>query len=185
MAMRSRAQQQLLVRILTGISCILFVALVTIYFLHYHMKTHTDETRGFVIKYPKTWTLKETPTVTIFRSPAENKLDLFFENVNVVVQDLGAKPMNLSEYSERAIEQMKVVFGPNFVVVESKPERLADRRGYKIIYVGKAPEQDLKFMSAWTIKNNKGYQVTYTATQDTYDDYFKTVEGMVKSFKVK
>ena len=121
----------------------------------------------------------------LFYSPQENDLDFFKESVNVVVQDISGNPLNLKEYSQLAIEQMKVVFGDNMVIFESAPTFFADQSGYKLIFVGKGPETDLRYMSVWTIKGLTAYQVTYTALNSQYERYISKVKKMLKSFRIE
>ncbi|MDP8213337.1 MAG: PsbP-related protein [Candidatus Zapsychrus exili] len=149
-------------------------------------RTYKNESKGFSIKYPKTWSYKENVfgAAVTFYSPLENDLDLFRESISVVVQDISFKPMGLKEYTDLAIGQMDAMFRKFIDVVESKPARLGGIYGYKYIFIGKNPDVNLKYRCAWTIKKTSAYQVVYTSLETHYDKYIENIEKMVSSFRI-
>ena len=159
------------------------------YFLQANQfSTYKDDEFGFSLKYPTSWTA--TPhingTNVAFYSPLENALDVFKENVNIVVQDMSAQRTipDLNQYTSIAINQMKVVFKKNFVLIESKPVFLSGMPAHQIIFIGKGPEMDLKFKIIWTLKAKRAYQFTYGAVASQYDKYIGKVDAMIRTFRV-
>lgn len=169
---------------LLGITLILGV--VWIASKEHRYSKYQDEFGGFAISYPATWSWEENKggAAVIFFSPKENELDIFQENVNVVVQDISGNPMELRAYSDLAIKQMQLVFEDNFIIVESGPTFVAGQAGHKLIFIGKGPDTDLKYMSVWLIKDLTAYQITYTALASNYDRYVGKMKHMVRSFQV-
>ena len=142
----------------------------------------------FEISYPPEWSMieNEAGAAAIFYSPLENELDVFKENVNIVIQDLSAKPMPLEQYTKTAINQMKVVFKEKMEVLESTPVYIGGLQGHKFVFMGAGNDGDLKFMSMWTIKGETAFQFTYTGLKagDDWDQYKKVADKMAKSFKI-
>ncbi len=140
----------------------------------------------FEIAYPPSWTMleNEAGAAAIFYSQKENELDIFKENVNVVVQDLSKKPMPLEQYTKIAINQMKVVFKTNMEIIESAPFYLGGLKAHKLIFVGSGPEGDIKFMTIWTLKGDTAFQISYTGLKSDWEDYKKDADKMVRSFKI-
>lgn len=160
-----------------GVAGVLFVK-------KYWYYNYKNEAAGFTMKYPATWAVKENykGAVVIFHSPVENALDFFQENVNIVIQDLTNEPNNLVIYTEKAIRQLKAVFGKNAEILESTEIYLDDMLGNKLVLIGKGGPADVKYMIVWGLKDNKAYQFTYAATVPDFDRYFNQVEKMMASF---
>jgi hypothetical protein len=152
----------------------------------YRLREYRHEHKKFALKYPALWAFEENKdgAAVIFFSPIENDLDFFRENVNVVVQESEEGPMTLKEYSETAIKQMEMVFGNNFVLLESTPIRFAGREGYRIVFLGKGPDTELKYMCVWTLEGAVSYQLTYTALSSQYDRYLSQMKRMARSFRI-
>jgi hypothetical protein len=79
---------------------------------------------------------------------------------------------------------MEAVFKENFVIIESGVSFVSGQAGYKLIFLGKSPDTELKFMIVWTIKDLTTYQVTYTALSSKYDRYLLKVKRMLSSFRI-
>ncbi len=168
---------------IVGALCILTVAFF--YFRGQKFKEYSNLKLGFSIQYPSSWLLEENKegAAVVFYSPKSNALDLFQENVNIVVQDLDGS-MTLDEYTKTAVDQLKAVFQQNADIQESKEIKISGREGYKIVFIGKGDNTQLKYLCAWTIVGNQAYQITFTAmTPADFDKYISFVNGMFKSFK--
>ena len=150
----------------------------------YQYKKYENPSAGFSIKYPAAWTYKENQfgANVIFLSPLENKLDVIQENVNIVVQNL-EKKTTLNQYTEIAILQLRAVFKENVQILESGPDYFMGMPAFKIVYLGKGPEYDFKYMHIWTINGPKAYQLTYVALPSTYDKYWGKIQKMINSFQ--
>jgi hypothetical protein len=143
---------------------------------------------GLSIRYPATWTVAPytNGTVVTFFSPLENSLDIFKENVNIVVQDLSQQKhqMNLDQYTKIAIGQMQAVFKNKMDILISKPALLDGAPGYQIVIVGKGTENSIKLKCIWALKGTRAYQFTYGALASQYDKYIGQVDAMLRSLKI-
>ena len=153
----------------------------------YRWSGYRNAAYGFSIQYPANWTVKENyeGTAVFLLSPLENKLDFFPENVNVVVQDLSQKPMDLDKYSNIAIHQMQVVFKQNLEVLESDSTYLDGHPAHNFVFLAKGPDMEMKIKCVWTvIDETKAYQVTFGALTSQYDKYVTKVQKIIQSFQI-
>src|SRR3989338_3169570 len=100
---------------------------------------YTNNTWGVSLSYPARWTkIEKNPAiVAAFLSPKEGALDVFQENVTVIVQDMSANPMSLKVYSETAVKQMQAVFKDGINILESEPAFFAGETAHKFVYEGR------------------------------------------------
>jgi len=187
--MDNRQIRSIIYLCISVISVVVITAISWNYFNKEKFITHVNKTHGFSLKYPNQWKIDTTkPGVpVIIQSPSEGRLDSFIENVNVVVLNIENDPMTLREYTNRAIEQLVLVFAENIEIVESIPTRLDDREAHKLVYVGgDSPDERtfMKIMHLWTIKDTTVYQFTYSASPVNYDKYWDDVQKMISSFEI-
>ena len=185
--MEKRQKQKIIISLISAIAILLILAVVWLLSKSYRFSQYKDPSRGFSLVYPADWTLEENKNgaAVIFYSPVENALDLFKENVNIVVQDISRNPLNLDKYTEIAIHQLQVVFKQNIEILESSPAYIGDLPAYKLVYIGKGKDFDMKFTHVWTIKGDYAYQFTYTANVNSYDKFSLKVDRMLSSFHIQ
>lgn len=166
------------------------VGLILTFFLlegkKYIFSSYENAAFGFRIHYPSHWTLEENKNgaAVIFYSPLDHDLDYFKDNVTVVVQD-NPKDLTLSEYTDLAIKQMQVVFTENFVILESGPATLNGRPAHKLVFLGKGPDIELKYLIVWALDGSKAYQISYLSLSSAYEQHLRKVEKMIGSFRIK
>ena len=184
--MDKRQKQAIIAGVAAFLGTVLILGVAWVASREYRFKKYHNKAGGFSITYPAAWSLQENTggAAVIFFSPKANDLDFFQENVNVVVQDISGNPMTLKAYSELAIKQMQLVFEDNFVVLESAPAVVDLQSAYRLVFLGKGPGTELKYMSVWLIKDLTAYQITYTALASQYDLYVGKMKRMVSSFHV-
>ncbi len=179
-------EQKNIIFIVVGVVGLILIIIAGFYFFQENRFYTFSSPSGYSIDYPGKWSVQKDPELVnvIFGAPPSSELDTFMENVNVNVQELGPRPLGLKKYSEKALDQMKAVFGPNLVILEENSIYVAGMPGFKLVFVGKGPQYEFQIMSVWTLKGDKAYQITYTATTLTYEDYMKQVEQMIGSFRI-
>ena len=184
--MNQRQKKTFIAGVAALLGVVLILGVVLVISKEHRFKDYHNRAGGFSISYPATWAFEENKggAAVIFFSPKENELDFFKENVNVVVQDISGKPMELIAYTNLAIKQMQMVFEDNFVIIESGPAFVAGQGAHKLIFIGKGPDTELKYMSVWLIKDLSAYQITYTALSSQYDRYIGKMKKMVRSFRI-
>src|SRR3989338_8996560 len=113
--MQRRQKQTIIASVTSAIGLALILTAGWFFLKPYWSLGYENGQYGFALKYPASWSLaenKEGPAA-IFYSPKGSALDIFPENVNIVVQDISHDPMDLEKYTKTAIVQMQAVFGTN------------------------------------------------------------------------
>ena len=144
--------------------------------------TYTDSANKFTVNYPKEWVHKETVNSVLFLSPKENDNDNFQENVNILLQDLSEKPMNLEQYTTLSKKMIKEN-APSSAIISSTPTTFAGQRSVETIYTMTFEGRAMKLKQTWFIKNKTAYVLTFTAEQSKYDKYEPTATAIINSFK--
>lgn len=148
-------------------------------------KTYVNYAQRIKIHYPVAWIMQEEVmgAVVTFNSAQEGANDRFQENVSIIIQDLGEQKVTLKQYTEAVIGQLPRIM-PGLNLIESKPIILSKNPAHKIICTAQQAEFRLKILQVWTIKDNRTYMLTFTAEEGKYPKFDKTVEKMLKTFKI-
>jgi len=135
---------------------------------------------GVKIKYPSDWEQKETEDLIIaFVSPKTDVSDAVQENLGLTMNDLAGQGLTLQKYNEIAIEQLKQTFS-DIKIIESGSTVLSNNPAHKVVFTA----SNLKFMQAWTIKNDLAYIWSFVSTESSYSDYLGTIQTMLDSFEI-
>lgn len=148
--------------------------------------TFTSQKYGFEMQYPKDWTKSEGEqgTVILVKSPKEDSLDTFTENINVVTEDLSAKDISLEAYMDAAVSNVEKYI-ENVDISNQTKTKLGGKDAYVVIYTGISNGLDLKWRQTIAINNKSAYIVTFTALEDDYSKYEKTAQEITNTFKFK
>ena len=139
---------------------------------------------GFSIAYPPAWTKKESAGSTGFMTPIEGSDDFFQENVNVLVQDLAAQPMNLDQYTDFSKAQIKQSLGDSSI--ESlRRIKVGGMPADEMIYKMKYQEKILTIKGVWMVSDNKAYVITYAAEPEKFNTYLADADEVCNSFRLK
>ena len=137
------------------------------------------------LRYPSDWTKNEgvAGSVATFLAHKEAGKDSFSENVNVLVQDLSKQPMNLAEYTDFSVNQLKQMVH-EIQIEKIEDAQLGGQPAKRIVYSGKDTEgKMMKYVQMWTIKDKKVYLIGYTAELLHFDKYASQAQEMMESFK--
>lgn len=149
---------------------------------------YTNEEYGIECTYFNHWELKQNylGTIVMFMSPLENEEDEFRENVNIVVEDLSAQEMeiDLETYSEASIDVLKKTL-PDVNVLSNESYSLNDLDANRITFIGTQDIYSIKFMQVHAIKEGKAYVITYSASEDKYDEYMVYMNQILEDFTIK
>jgi hypothetical protein len=146
----------------------------------------TLEKELFKVQYPNKWTIDTSRMMGseffIF-SPKENATDKFRENVNLIIQDISGRNIDLDKYAQISKEQINTM-GDGARIHESKKIKKGKSEFYKMIYDMKQGAFKLKIEQYYFVTNTRAYVLTL-ATESTKFANFKTVgEGVLNSFQV-
>lgn len=141
---------------------------------------------NYSIQYPPTWELNESGymgTSFIILSPLELDQDSFMENINLIIQDLDDKSIDLNKYVEISEDQIKIVI-TNSKMIESKRIKSESDEFHKVIYSGDQGELQLNYEQYYWVLNNKAFVLTFTTEQSKYDSFKEVGERILNSFRV-
>lgn len=145
------------------------------------------ENSNFSIQYPDSFELNtsgEMGLTFILLSRQTSHLDLFRENINLIIQDLTNQNINLDKFVEISEEQIKTMIN-NSTIVENKRIKTADSEFHKKIFTGNQGQFNLKFVQYYWIVNQKAYVLTLTCEQNQFDNYIEIGERIMNNFKIK
>jgi len=152
----------------------------------------TEEWKSFVednysIQYPNTWELnnsKQMGTSFILFSPLTSEKDQFRENVNLLIQDLKGKNLDLDKYSKISEEQIETMLTDG-KIIESKRIKNGTSTYQKIIYTGTQGIYKLEFEQYYWVEKDKAYILTFTSEENQFATYRSTGEKILNSFQLK
>lgn len=119
-----------------------------------------------------------------FVSPPENELDIYPENMNIVIENISSQvPISLNDYVSANIEGLKVLF-PRFSMIEPIKEIVVDGHpAISFIYTDSVTNGE-KILQVYTIRGERGYILTFGVTTDTYSMYLPIFNKMLESVEI-
>lgn len=162
---------------------LLLLLIINPAFILMNWLNHTDTVLNFSIKYPETWTKQPNPNIMVFLSPKEGVMDMFQENVNVILQDLSRQPMSLEQYTAITKKQVVDNFGASSIL-SIKDIIIAGEHAKELTYNMNYQGKKLKVKQSWLLKGNSAYLLTYTAEPEQYVKYESLAMEMIQSFKI-
>ncbi len=139
---------------------------------------------NYAIQYPSNWELNQNGqmgTSFILLSSLENKEDQFRENVNLIIQDLTGRNIDLDKYSEISEGQVKSMI-TNSNIQESKRIKNGNKEYHQLIYTGDQGQYHLKFEQYYWVEKEKAYVLTLTCQQNTFANFKEIGENILNSF---
>ncbi len=139
--------------------------------------TYENSEYGIQIDYPSSWGKTEPDDVIVaFMSQGESTSQA---NLNLVMNDLSEQNLELKEYTQLVLEQLKQTF-PDIEILKSRSTVLANIPAYQVIYT----TSNVKVMQIWTIKHKISYIWTYTTKEEEFEEHQRTIEAMLDSFEI-
>lgn len=167
------------------------ILIVTIvFFLTFTVKAQNEkkvyETDIFSIKYPVEWELTtETDNQALFyiKSPLDSDTDEFSENINLITQNLEGMKISLDFYVKENIKGIATI--PNGKVLSNKREKRGNEEYHILVFKGRMNNLDLKIQQVYAIKNEVAYILTFTTTEEKYEQFEEIGTEILNSFKLK
>jgi eukaryotic-like serine/threonine-protein kinase len=149
--------------------------------------TKTYQNKQVKINYAAQWQQEEpsdstTGEIVTFWSPQEGTS--FRPNLTVSIMPLPEATMNLAQYTEVSIAEIKKSL-TNPKIIESKATKLIERSAHQVQYLGE-PEgkEEIQSLETWTIVNGKAYLLLYRAMPKDYPKYLPSALQSINSFKI-
>ncbi len=139
---------------------------------------------NYSIQYPDNWDLNQVGqmgTKFILFSQLDSSNDNFRENVNLIIQDLSGKNIDLDKYVEITEGQVKTMIS-NSSLIESKREKNNNGEFHKMVYTGDQGVFHLTFEQYFWVINDKAYVLTFTSEQNKFSSYKSIGEQILNSF---
>jgi len=145
------------------------------------------ETENFSITFPSDWTLDQSRTMNtefILFSPLNNPVDVFRENVNLLMTDMSEYNMTMDDIVKLSEEQIATLITEAKVIQSVRRQK--DGMEYHFFeYTGKQGTYNLRFLQHFYLKDGMGYVLTFSAETKSFADFEKTGNNILNSFKVK
>jgi hypothetical protein len=148
-------------------------------------KSHS--TSKFSISYPENWLLDLTGQYNaefFLFSEKEGEEDQFIENINLMIQDLKGLGIDLKEYTDITVKQVKEML-TNGELVENKTITKNGKSYQRLSYTGIQNEMDIYFLQYFWVVKEKAIILTFVSETSTLTEYEKTAEQIMNSFEVK
>jgi hypothetical protein len=142
---------------------------------------------SYSIQYPSTWESNQSGqlgTSFVLFSPLENEQDKFRENINLIIQDLTGKDIDLNKFTEISENQVKTLI-TNSNLIQSIRISTDTMEYHKLIYTGDQGAFHLKFEQFYLVVDNKAWVITFTTEQTKFESYQELGEKILNSFKLK
>ncbi len=139
--------------------------------------------KGFSIQVPSGWDIEERKMNTdlIAVSSAEGPEDSFRENFNVLVEELPTN-MTSDEYYQKGIPLFKQ-FAADFAQHGNGIERI-DGTDFRFDIIShKMGPLKIKVLQYLTVRQKKGYLITFSAAEDKFERYAPMFKEIAKGFR--
>jgi len=147
----------------------------------------TFDTSNYSIQYPAQWELSQKGqmgTTFILFAPLDSAGDQFRENVNLLIQDLTGYNLNLDQFTELSLSQIKTMIS-NSSLLESKKIKNGSEEHQHVIYTGDQGAFHFQFEQYFWVRDNQAFILTFTADQIKFADYKEVREKILNSFTFK
>jgi hypothetical protein len=138
------------------------------------------------IQYPSSWQIdisRKMGADLLLFSPLEGGSDTFRDNVNVIIQDLTGRNMDLAKYKVFTDDQLKRI-SRSIEIYESVLDDNGDNQFYYVSYAMTQGQYRLRIMTKCFIANNKAYLATFTCELNKFEQYSAVASDVLKSFKL-
>ena len=152
---------------------------------------------NYTLKYPQTWELQQsenTESGTVISpnvryqfavlSQLESNQDKFRENVNLVIEDLNGRTVDLATYSQVAADQLKLRM-KNCKILEHKITNKGSRQYDKIVWTWDYETVPLKLEQYAWLLDGKVYILTFTIEQSKFSQFQQIGEKILNTFVFK
>jgi hypothetical protein len=143
-------------------------------------------TEKYSISYPSDWFLNQKGdmgTSFFIFTKLESKKDKFTENVNLLIQDLSLKELDLDKYTALSEKQIETLITKS-KILESKRIKTDKLEFHKIIYSGDQGLLKLKFVQYYFVSKEKAYVLSFTCESKEFSKYIDKAEKIMNSFKI-
>ena len=121
-------------------------------------------------------------TKFILFSQQENEADLFKENINLIIQDIGKRSITLRQFAEGTQNQVESMLENSEIFVNERKEKKGSVF-QRMVYSGTTSNRLLQFEQYFWVKKNLIYILTLTCDKDKFEAYQTIGEKILDSFE--
>lgn len=139
----------------------------------------------YSINYPASWLVDSSGFLggdVFIKSPKQDSLDRFSENVNVFVQDLKGKGYDLLRMGNESEEQIRNMVN-DAVIIESRLDTAASTPCYRLSFKGQQGKFSLLTIQRYYLKEDIGIAVTFTMEATKEGQFENLSTSILDSFK--
>lgn len=148
---------------------------------------YTNTQHGFKLAYSPEWEVKneqdEIVAVMLMAKLLDDLDDKFNENVNIIVQNVEVKDLQLDQYTEKNIDDIKSTID-GVLITDKKDLKIGGHPAKMIVFTGNYGDAKLKWAQTYMVKGSYGYIFTFTDTPEDYDNHKKYYEEILNSFEL-
>lgn len=108
---------------------------------------------------------------------------MFSENVNLVIQNLKGKNIDLDAYIK--LNKQELVKIPEGKLLVSERRKTNTSEYHVFVFTGNMNDLDIKAIQYYFLKNEMAYVLTFTTLVNEYEKYEKLAIEILDSFKLK
>lgn len=140
---------------------------------------------AFKFQYPGAWTIDTSGQwgAVVILAPLENASDRFSENVNVLIQNLEGRNIDLETYKQLT-EQQITDLATDGKIIQSAIVKKDKGESFRITYSMTQGVFKLMITSVCYIHDEQAYLVTFTSEIDHVDQYKIIGEKILDSFRL-
>jgi hypothetical protein len=148
---------------------------------------NTHDEKDYSIQYPDNWQINKSGfsgANLILLTNLSSGQDKFNENMNLIIQNLTGKNIDLDKFVEISESQVRTMIKEG-KIIESVRLNANGKSFHKIIYTGSQGAFNLKFEQYYWIQSEKAYILTLTCEFDQFETYREIGEKIMNSFRIK
>lgn len=140
-----------------------------------------DKWFSFTLPAKRTFQENVFGSLVMFFAPQE-EWDKIKENLGVTIEELTGD-VNLTSFFELTKGNVESVIR-DYKAVKEEAMTINGNDAMKIIYKGTQSEQKLQWQEIIVLKWTTAYVFTYTATEDTFNDFIDEVDTIINTFQI-
>ncbi|RJO64685.1 MAG: hypothetical protein C4540_03195 [Candidatus Omnitrophota bacterium] len=140
----------------------------------------------YTVRYPASFTVSDIGGggIVSFISPRSNENDIFFESINIIVQNFGSNSLTLNQYYKATREALEEPTSSTKVAQVKKIRLKNKQEAYALLFSTLERGVFAKCLQTIFVHRNKGYIITYVAMPDEFERYVADARLITNSFRL-
>ncbi len=135
---------------------------------------------GFTVGYPEDWIIKDNTEAKLQIAAEKSLSSAKPASLEILVRKSN---MNLKAFVEDRKAQLKQELN-KYEFKYSNPFKSSQTDAYKTMYLAGEDNEKYQYLELCTIKNNRAFIVTYKSDTTSFSNKARTIDRILKSFKI-